>query len=160
MPETTPCFYWDSCVFLSYIEETPNRLPDIDGLLENAEKGKIEIITSTITIVEVAYAKTEREEGLLDPNVERKIEKLWIPPSPIRLVEFHKVIADKAKELIRRSLSLGLSLKPMDAIHLATAQDMNANGFHTYDDKLTRFEQLVNFKIDRPLITQLPLLPS
>jgi hypothetical protein len=41
MPDTLQ-LYWDSCVFLSYVDGIPNRLPDIDELLKQAERGTVE----------------------------------------------------------------------------------------------------------------------
>ncbi len=57
MPERV---YWDACVFLSYINGEQERLPVIDALLEESRSGKIEIITSTVSLAEVAFAEEER----------------------------------------------------------------------------------------------------
>lgn len=161
MADEVPLFYWDADVFLSYIEEVSERLPDIDALLETAEKGNIEIITSTFTIVEVAFHKFEKDKKALDLEMEEKIGKLWTSPAPVKLVEFHMLVAEKAKGLIRGGLPEGWSLKPGDAIHLATAQHMNVKAFHTYNDELDKYAERVGFSVERPLIGQLPLfLPS
>ena len=131
--------YWDSCVFLSYVEREARRLPDIEALLGRANNGDVEIVTSVATITEVAYAATERQQRALDLAVEQEIDKLWTPPSPIRLVEFHQLIAMEARSLVRFAMERTLQLKPYDAIHLSTAKYMRADRLETYDDKLQTF---------------------
>src|SRR5437667_11248600 len=81
-----PIKYWDACVPLSYINGIPDRLPDIEGLMQ---KSGIEfyIITS---------------------------EKLWQLGSPIQLVEFYELIASKAKGLMPAALTKGWKMTPGD----------------------------------------------
>lgn len=136
--------YWDTNVFLSYLNDQPGRAPQIEALLAEAEAGKLEIVTSTVTIAEVAFAASEQLSGALDPKVEEKIAAFWGPP--IRMAEFHAAIGARAAQLIRDAMARKTGLKPMDAIHLATAEQIGANEFHTYDD-LNRFKPLVSFSI-------------
>jgi hypothetical protein len=92
--------------------------------------------------VEVAYGLTEQQGKALDPEVEDKIGKLWLPDSPVKVVELHRDIADKARRFIREAMIKDWSLKPADAIHLATAAYMEAIEFHTYDGELTKFAEI------------------
>lgn len=153
-----PRYYWDACVFLSYVEEQENRLPDIDSFLTQAKKGEIEIVTSTLSMVEVAYAPIERTGEQLEPQEERQIEKLWRPDSPVTLVEFHPLIAYDAKRLIRLGLPRGWSLKPNDAIHLATAERMSVDAVHTYDSALGKYGELIGRPVEKPESDQPSLL--
>lgn len=150
--------YWDSCVFLSYVNGTADRLNDINAFLERASNGEIEVLTSTISIVEVAFAKVEQDRKALDPEIDEKIATLWAPGSGVKLVEFYALIADEAKALMRSGLAKGWSLKPIDAIHLATAKRMSVPEFHTYDETLFRYAQELGFAISRPAAGQLKLL--
>jgi predicted nucleic acid-binding protein len=80
MPEEKPQkprIYWDSNVFLSYINGLSDRLPEIETLLLEAEKDTIELLTSTLSIVEVAYATAEKDQHALDDQTEERINKLW-----------------------------------------------------------------------------------
>jgi predicted nucleic acid-binding protein len=122
MADVASRFYWDANVFLSYVNQLPGRTPDLDALLEQARSRRIEIISSTLTIVEVAFAAEEQLGGPLSPEIEDGIDSLWRAPSPAKLVEFSTIIARRARELIRLTRERGWSLKPADAIHLATAQ--------------------------------------
>jgi predicted nucleic acid-binding protein len=149
MPEASR-IYWDACVFLSYVNEYPDRVGDIESLLAEAERDEVELVTSTASIVEVAFGATEQQGRALDAETELKINSLWEPAAPVKLVEFHRLIAQEAQALMRSGIPEGWSLKPMDAIHLCTARRMNADAFHTYDDKLDKWSARVGFPVVRP----------
>jgi predicted nucleic acid-binding protein len=142
--------YWDACVFVSLIEGTPDRIATIKTIVEECERGEIEIYTSVVTITEVAYAKVEKDGKALDAAIERKISALWEPKSPFKLIEAYATLMGDAKALMRNSIAAGKSLKPLDAIHLATAQRIGAQSVHTYDDKLPAYAKTIGLKIERP----------
>lgn len=161
MADAVELLYWDSCVFLSLINGHPDRAPNIATFIELAEKGKLKIVTSMLSIVEVAFASQEQAAGVLSPEAEAAITGLWRPPSPITLHEFHVVIANGARELMRSALLNKTSLKPADAIHLSTARTIGAARFHTYDEGLDKYAGLIGAKIERPLPNQISLpLPT
>jgi len=125
--------YWDACVFLSYINRHPGRIGTLDKLMADGAKGELEILTSTISNVEVAYGIQEQTQKALDPAVEANIDKLWNATSFIKLVEFHALIAQRARTLMRDGIPYGWKLKPGDAIHLATASSgLEIVEFNTY----------------------------
>jgi len=157
MPEQPKLIYWDADVFLSYINGITDRLPHLDVFLEQSGK-EIQLFTSTITIVEVAFGKIEQDGKALDEDVENRINKLWIPKSPIQLIEFFPKIADVAKGLIRYSITEGWSLKPKDAIHLSTAKFQECEEFHTYDRKLNKYSTHLGIEIKNP-VSDTPRLP-
>jgi predicted nucleic acid-binding protein len=156
--KSVPRYYWDSCVFLSYIEGTPDRVHDIETLLNEAANGTIEIYTSMISIAEVAFAKQEKDGRTLDSATEAAIEALWVSPSPIKLVEYYRLIANQARRLVRESMEQSLGLKPFDAIHLATAQRLQVDAVHTYDGPMQRNAVLVGIPVVPPEPVQ-PMLP-
>lgn len=156
MPEL-PFLYWDSCVFLSYVNGDAERLPHLDAFL-NKSGVEFQIITSVLSIVEVAFGKVEQDGKTLDAEVEKKIAALWEPPAPIQVSELYALIAQEARTLMRHALPHGWSLKPADAIHLATARRIGATRFHTYDGALAKFAEIVGFTIEVP-ISATPELP-
>jgi predicted nucleic acid-binding protein len=135
--------YWDSCIFLLYIEGASEWMPILDSLIDRASTtGDIVIVTSTASIVEVAFSTAERSDGMLNDATVAAIDILWSDRSAVQLVEFDQVIAREARRLLRRSIELGRSLKPMDAIHLATAALMQVSDCHTTDDRLQKWNDL------------------
>ena len=147
--------YWDSCVPLSYVNGVPDRLPTIDELLRHARREELELVTSVLSITEVAFAASEQAGGALDPEVEENIDSLWSPDSPIALVEFHDLIAREARGLIRQGIGQDWGkLKPADAIHLATARRLEVDRFHTYDDRLLKWNGVAGFPVTRPEVAQ------
>lgn len=148
--------YWDACVFLSYIEGHAERIPVINAIIHEVEKKEVEIYTSTLSITEVAFAKAEKDGKALDPDIEAKIDKLWLPASPFTIVDIFETLTFGAKALIRQSLvSSGPTVKPADAIHIATAQHLGVNAIHTYDDKIQKCSSLVSFPIEEPRTDQI-----
>lgn len=160
MPPERRRVYWDACVFLSYINGVPDRLPTIDALLRESEdpENEREIVTSTLSIVEVAFALAEKEARTLDTETERKIDALWTDRGAVKLVEFHEGIAREARSLIRSAMSSGLSLKPADATHLATARSLRVAEFHTYSKDLPRFSSVLGISVKEPETGQMQLL--
>ncbi len=162
MPERRtppPLIYWDACNFLSYINKIPDRLPILDALLAEGRRGDIRIVTSTLSLVEVAFGAVEQTAQALSPEVEEQIEMLWNDRDTVLLAEFHELVARDARVLMRDSLPHGWSLKPADAIHLATAKRMKVARFHTYEGtKLKRYESMIGCSILEPTTMQLGLL--
>lgn len=140
MPDPPRTLYWDSSVFLSYINETAARIETLDELLERAARGEIEIVTSVCSIVEVAFVSSEQGENKLSEEAAQKIDALWSDRTAVRLIEFHELIARDARALIRGGLADGWALKPFDAIHLATASRAKVAECHTYDPKWEKYQ--------------------
>lgn len=159
-------YYWDACVFLAGISGEPGRVDVVAQLLEEAEKGECLIFTSMLSITEVAFATAEKLNAAPDATVETNIDALWHPSSPVKLVELDVLVANEARRLIRDArFKYQFTLKPADALHLASAQRLGVDEFHTYDD-LHRYSALTGLRIVEPAVTQkslfsstMPLLP-
>ena len=141
------------------------RVPTLEALLDRSSSpnGSVKIFTSDLSKVEVAFATTEWEQHALDPDVEEMIDSLWDDPNAIVTVEMHHTIAMIARRLIRTAITAGLSLRPADSIHLATAEWLSSSGidigeFHTYDARLRRCAPIVNFNLVEPYTPQPNLL--
>lgn len=157
MPEV-PRLCWDANVFLSYVNGIPSRLPDIDALLDEARQKKVEIVTSSVSITEVAYGAME--QGALDWSIDEKIDRLWVPPSPVQVVDFYRSIAYRAKGLVRRGMLENRKLRPVDAIHLSTALQLGATELNTYDKDLLKWDPYVTeLRIGNPTPNS-PQLPT
>lgn len=79
MPGKPNFVYWDSCVFLSYINADPERIDILEAFLDEIQKsnGERRIVTSILTKVEVAWTVTEHRRQALSPIVEQTIDNLW-----------------------------------------------------------------------------------
>lgn len=143
MPDVPRLIYWDSCIFLHYIEGMPEWLPVLDALLDEESTGdELVIATSTLSICEVAFAEVERTNRALDPAIEANIDALWADRSAVRLMEFDQIIARASRQLLRRHAETARGLKPLDAVHLATAQQLHVADFHTTYARLKNWHDL------------------
>jgi len=155
MPE--PVFlYWDANIFLSYINNEPTRVQVIDAIFENIQKNQKEkIVTSVISKVEVAWASIEKLNRALSQIEEDKIDDLWNDESVIELVDFNDDIALLARSIMRQGMINHWRLKTNDAIHLASAQWVQASEINTYDiQKLSKFQAIIGIDIKEPLAIQ------
>ena len=148
-------YYWDACVPLSFLDEArTDRHPHIRWWLDEAAKTQptFELVTSMLSLTEVAYGAAEKVKGILDPAIEQEIDKLWFPSGPIRFYEYHETIALAARDLSRMATARKWRLAAPDAIHLATARAIGAKEFHTYDHKLFRWSSIVGIPILEPYV--------
>lgn len=151
-------YYWDSCVFLSYIQDDPGRADVIEAMLDAAKRRDILIYTSTETITEVAYHRVEKERRSLDSTIPLKLDRLWQNRQVVQLINFHQGLAYQARDLLRRSLIVEPVLKPKDAIHLVTAASINVDLFNTYDKKLIGCNGRFAFVVEHPSMPYQPYL--
>jgi predicted nucleic acid-binding protein len=150
MPDPRRLVYWDACVFLDYVNEAGDKMPVLDVLIDRAgPRGDIEIVTSMMSIAEVAFGRLDQTGQGFDPTVEARIDALWTDPI-IKLVDIHRIITFQARDLIRTAKLAGQGLSGADAIHLATAQRMQVAEFHTYDTRLFRFSMRFGFPVVEP----------
>ncbi len=157
MPNTVTNIYWDANVFLSYVNNEEDKMPTLEELLESnsGSSRTIKLYTSSLSQVEVAFAASERRQQRLSPEVEEQISALWEDSESVVSVEYQEMIGGVAKDLIRDAITKGWSLKPLDAIHLASAQwlldvGVTVDEFHTYDAGLFKYNDIVDCPIVRP----------
>lgn len=160
MPNEQRLLYWDSNVFLDYINENPENVNTIEDLLQEVMNDDgARIVTSVIAKVEVAFAAYEKTQGTLDSEAEADIDALWEDASVVELIEFNDEIALMARDLMREAVTRGWGLRPNDAIHLASAQWMESiTEFHTTDGRLDKYDSLIECNICRPYVVQPRLL--
>ena len=107
MPGKLNFVYWDSCVFLSYINADPGRIDTLDAIFDEIQKsnGERKIVTSILTKVEVAWSAIEYTTHTLSAAVEQTIDNIWNDESVIVFIELHEGIAIQARDLMRQSLT-------------------------------------------------------
>lgn len=156
--------YWDACVFSSYVGGHPGRVDTISELWDEIARQhpRRTIITSSISIVEVAFA-SGHGQGVRNPENENRIDALWDDPI-VQVVDASQPLMYLARSLMRQAKDMQRSLKPNDALHLATAQWINqmigdVQEVHTYDNAWANLSDLVDgLKICEPYVPQPRLL--
>jgi predicted nucleic acid-binding protein len=120
--------YWDTCVFLAWMNDEKRPAGDMEGLGKIAtlvERAEVILITSTITRAEILQSKTPSEAMKKYDTLMRRSN---VVPQNVDLP-----IAKLTSELMDFYINSDFELLTPDAIHLATALHYNAEEFHTFD---------------------------
>ena len=132
--------YWDANAFLGWFLGEPDKVSSCETVIRACERGECEIVTSAVTLTEVIKLKGEPPLKEAD---EQKI-KDFFENDYILIAELTRFIGEKARHLIWKHQTL----KPKDAIHLATAIDVDSPYLDTFDNGLLK----LNGKLDGVLI--------
>ena len=161
MAARPPLIYLEASVLLSYVIGMPGRVNVVQSVLEDAESGKIHVLTSTLSIAEVAYVLPSQGLGNTASN-EASIDELWTPASPIRLADVSLVVVREARSIIRQAnLNQTKRVRSVDAVHLATAEIHDCDHFFTYEGQSTRtgWDSLIKPHVSEPYVNA-PRLPG
>lgn len=123
--------YWESNTFLAYFKEEAGRVDRCAAVLEEAEAGKLLIVTSALTLAEV-LAVRGKERIPPDPKIKRKIVEFF-KNEYISVQNVTRHIAELARDLVWDK-----GIKPKDAIHVASALAVDAPVFETFDGPLIK----------------------
>ena len=148
--------YLDSNVLIAYVADEEGRAGVVQSVLEDARGKKIELITSVLSITEVASISTDQAGG--DPvGSQESLDQLWVPASPINVVDVSARVALEARAIIRHSKRHGTrAVKPADAIHLASASIQQCDRLFTYESESTRskWEDLIHLRVAEPFLDE------
>ena len=140
--------YWDSDVFLGWLNREPERHSICEAIIEDAKSGRCEIATSTITFAEVHYVRNSNESRAQIEAIEDLFDYSWV-----KAIDLDRIVARLARDLLFEFASTE-GLKPPDAIHLASAMQARSLGrievFETWDGGLIHIgTQLHRISSDR-----------
>ena len=144
MPTRVPAkIYWDSCVYISCIQETTGRIDTLRKIIKQAEDGDIVLVASTFIIAEVVKIK----DCVLTSDEQADKIKEFFDNDYIKVRDLDRKTASMANEIARVH-----SINPADAVHLATALRWQCDSFQTYDGEKGGPTKLLAFdgKIGRP----------
>lgn len=150
--------YWDSSVFVAFFNDEAGRADTIETLLNEAKDGKITIITSAFACVEVLKLKDQKA---LTKESEQMISDFFQYPF-IKIVDATRGVCEAARHLIWKHSSL----KPKDAVHLASAlayvEREYLDVLFSYDSDFLDLDGTITnkFHIKEPYIEQLPLFSA
>ena len=128
--------YWDANNFIYGLDPESNRARVLAGYLSRSASGELEIVTSNLTIAEVAFSPTEYQARALDSVVAEDIRALLTDPQRVQVIPLTNAIAFDAQAFVRAGMAARRAVKPADAIHLATAVHARVDALQTYDKRL------------------------
>ncbi|HXH58804.1 type II toxin-antitoxin system VapC family toxin [Iamia sp.] len=149
----------DASVLIAYIGEEPGRADTVAALLEDARQGRVKLLTSVLSVTEVAYGAEEAAGGLTAEG-EAAIDKLWEPASPMTIVDVSQALTRAGRGLIRAAKQRQVSAPgSIDALHLATAVLHGCKEIFTYEKEATRtkWAAATGLPISEPYVDEPPL---
>ena len=124
-----PRYYWDACMWIALIKRESGRFDACRIVIEKAQRGEVEIWTSSFTLAEVWKRRCSGEDAGLAESDDEAFED-YIEQDFIIRVAVDVDVGTAARRLLRKFPSVG---KPQDAIHVATALIENVDELHTFD---------------------------
>jgi len=143
--------YWDSCCFLGWLKEEPDKLGECEAGIRLAERGKLVLVTSALTLAEVLSLKGKNPIPVADrEKVRRFFENAYID-----IYDVDRAIAEAAQDAV-----WNYGIAPKDAIHVATAistaRDLGIEQLDTFDNALIGHSRTIG---NPPLVIGRPSLP-
>jgi predicted nucleic acid-binding protein len=125
--------YWDSVAFLGLLNGEPDKVPSCEDVWKAGERGLLMIVTSTLTVAEVIYAKgASKLDASKRPAVNNFFRAAHIIQKPLT-----RAIAELARDVVWDS-----NVKPKDAVHIATSAYYKIKEFHTFDEPLLKAKSI------------------
>lgn len=124
-----PKYYWDACCWIGLIRQEPERIDSLRHVIELAQRGEVEIWTSTFTLAEVFKRKCGEGIGELPIEGDEVFED-YLEQDFVQRVQVDVDVGTAARRLLRRFPSIR---KPQDAVHVATAALNGIDELHTFD---------------------------
>lgn len=140
--------YWDSDAFLGWFQVEPGKAEMCAGTLRRAELGEVVIITSALTIAEVLWMRG----APMIPQQKADLVRKFFRRSHMRVRNVTRHISETAQDLVWNH-----SIRPKDAIHVATALDAGTVVLETFDEGLIGKSGVVG---SPPLIIRKPIAPA
>lgn len=127
-------FFWDSCVHINLLQQDGKYKDTLMAWHERARSKEISIVISTLVIAEVCCLDKENKNRAEDIKLIRQ----HFENSFYQVYEVDRTIAEEATEIVRTH-----SIKPYDAIHIATAIRASVQELHSYDKKMLKLNGLI-----------------
>jgi len=142
--------YWDSCAFLGWLSEEPDKIDECRGVIRQAEAGNVHIVTSSLTLVEVIKLRGSKSlPETFEPTIRDFFKHEWIV-----VRQLDRFTAEDARQLVWKH-----GFDPKDSVHVATAIRGGVMRLDTFDDELiARSGAVGDLIIGRPdMVEQLEL---
>lgn len=155
MSGSVPRVYWDTNCFIKYLENDPVWFPMLDTLLHDANRaGTIMIVTSVLTITELAFTQIERLNRALYPAEEARLDRFWATSPGILQVEFNEAVGRLAREIRRDDIMVHKyrAKNFADLIHVATARYARATEVNSIDGDVLRYDTRYGLLVRKPFV--------
>jgi predicted nucleic acid-binding protein len=131
MSGSNPLYYWDTCLFLAWLQDENRKSGEMDGVREIVDRSKrreVRLMTSTITSVEVLTAKIPTGFDTLFVALLKRVNRVSVDIKVAGIAhDLRNYYLTRPQEFTGKTLSMP------DAIHLASAILYRADEFHTFD---------------------------
>lgn len=121
--------YWDSACFIAWFKEEPGRAETCGSVLEAAQAGDVQIVTSAFTITEELYP--QGGERLSERH--RKLVTTFFRRPEFVFVQVDRFLAEAAQRYV-----WDFGVRPKDAVHVASAIYAAVPVPETYDGGLIK----------------------
>jgi predicted nucleic acid-binding protein len=151
MAKVPPSRYFDASVIIKYVMNDPETAETIHRLLIEAREGKWKVAITPLVMVEVT-----RERGKPVDLTRAAIIEQFFDNEFFFIREIDAELANTARRLIFDHIHL----RPIDALHLAAAIDLDCDVLYSYDDDLLQMDGEYGLRVERPRdmeISELPL---
>lgn len=119
--------YWDSCAFLAWLQNEPERSDACNDTLNEAKSGSFVIVTSALTLTETLWMRGGPQLGA----DKARLLNGFFRRSFLRVANVDRAIAESAQRLVWDN-----GIRPKDAIHVATALRYDCTLLETFDGPL------------------------
>ena len=119
--------YWDSDCFLGWLLEEADKVDLCEEVLIDAQDGRLQIVTSALTIAEVLALRYQPKI----PADRRQVVEAFFRNDYILVRTLTRRTAESAREFVWSH-----DVKPKDAVHIATALEAKLPMLHTFDGGL------------------------
>lgn len=151
MPPGVDSVYFDASVFIAWFNNEPARADAVERVLAASSDGTLRVITSIVSLTEVAYLRQGRSR-LSPEELDLRINSLLLNQRLIGIVDLDQAVALRARQLVRIGSDGRERLTVLDAIHLASAELVEASYLATYDRDFTRAAENVAMSIGPPTL--------
>ena len=139
--------YWDACCFLGYLKAEDDKIVQCEAVIDEAQEGKLIIVTSAITLAETLYLVKGQKP--VPAEIRDKVQGFF-QNDYIYLAEVDRKIGEMAQEVVWDH-----GIKPKDAIHVATAlrvgEKIPITQLDTFDNPLIQHSgKIDNLQIGAP----------
>lgn len=121
--------YWDSACFIAWFKEEPGRAETCGSILQAAQEGNIQIVTSAFSIAEVLFPQA----GERLSQQHRDTVRMFFRRPEFLFVQVDRPLAEAAQRYVWE-----FGVRPKDAIHVASAVYAEAPVLETYDGGLIK----------------------